>query len=274
MANKFELSKNQQRKKIKLLKKLKKDILKIEKQAKNYKLANLKIDFKKIASATAKATKFALPTILAGSIAYGLHANFIGKPFVLDDIKQPLMQEETISSKGDISIEQQYLNFSQENSIYYYSEWENEGESYSRNVYVYDLSDKNIKDFIPLKNELINTKALVDFFGEPKTIKTQKRKNITKEELLENAYLEAKIYSEIEEKYIYIKERVDLEFLSTLLFLLVEAIIISGTIFAGDRLNSLIEDIREMKKDFQHVDPYLLHKKLLIKKDTYERIVG
>lgn len=271
----IHLTRKQEEERKKLLKKLKKEIKKLEYQVKHNKLANINISLKRIIRIIFELSKAAFPYVLTATVIAGLFKIIgLGFPYYSEDkVKKYSHIMKDMDSLGNIRIEQQYDKFEETTELlYYYTKWiKEENEFYSRNVEVYKLKDITEEDILKLFEK--EDFKLSDIFGEPITNKKETSNNIKINEEENKDYLQAIIYIKDKNDYIIKKESVDDNVTASIIYSLITLIL--GLIISlkmSDSNYNLGGRLYDVDRNYPFIDKDEIIKKLEIKKNNYERL--
>lgn len=271
----IHLTRKQEEERKKLLKKLKKEIKKLEYQVKHNKLANINISLKRIIRIIFELSKAAFPYVLTATVIAGLFKIVgLGFPYYSEDkVKRYSHIMKDMDSLGNVRIEQQYDKFEEDtNFLYYYTKWiKEDNEFYSRNVEVYKLKDITEEDILKLfeKEDL----KLSDIFGKTITNKKETSNNIKINEEENKDYLQAIIYEKNKNDYIIKKESIDDNVAISLIYSLITLIL--GLIISlkmSDSNYDLSGRLYKVERNYPFIDKDEIIKKLELKKNNYERL--
>lgn len=261
----------------KLLHELKKEIEKLEKDIKNIRLINLKIEVIKNLKITLRFIQRIAPYIITASLtAGGFKLLGGGLPFYRDNFRNYLRTMTEVDNLGNVRYEQQYNDFeTADNTLYYCSKWhDNEDGFYSRNIEMYKIKELTEEDLINILTK--ENLDLSDILGEPISKKIETKNNILEEELEEKDYLQAVIYSKSDNDYIVCKETIKDNILMTLLYISATALFECFPFAIRDgglskfNYKMCVEDIKD---NYPSVDVQELTKKLEIKRSNYDRLI-
>ena len=278
MSNKkFKLTKEQIKQKKSLLSKMEKEIVILKKDIKYATFKSIKIKTKKGIKISLRIGQFIAPFILSAGLItlsfLALHFN----PFILEKRPNNLQIIKEFNSLGDIKYEQQYEKIeSYQNTISYVDAWKLEEDGlYTRNIKEYSVKDLSIEkiDKIVLNNDY---NSLEELLSDPPLVKTEKSNSINETEKNQKPYVLAKIYSEDDTDYTYIKES-GKDNLPQILFYTL-SIVFSEYICLKWRQSDygldIVEAISNINKKHKNIDVDELKRKLLIKKNNYDRLKG
>lgn len=261
----------------KLLHELKKEIEKLEKDIKNIRLINLKIEAIKNLKITLRFIQRIAPYIITASLtAGGFKLLGAGLPFYRDNFRNYLRTMTEVDNLGNVRYEQQYNDFeTADNTLYYCSKWhDNEDGFYSRNIEMYKIKELTEEDLINILTK--ENLELSDILGEPISKKIETKNNILEEELEEKDYLQAVIYSKSDNDYIVCKETIKDNILMTLLYISATALFECFPFAIRDgglskfNYKMFVEDIKD---NYPSVDVQELTKILEIKRSNYDRLI-
>lgn len=261
----------------KLLHELKKEIEKLEKDIKNIRLINLKIEAIKNLKITLRFIQRIAPYIITASLtAGGFKLLGGGLPFYRDNFRNYLRTMNEFDNLGNVRYEQQYNDFeNDDNTLYYCSKWQdNEDGFYSRNIEMYKIKELTEEDLINILTK--ENLELSDILGEPISKKIETKNNILEEELEEKDYLQAVIYSINDNDYIVYKETIVDNIVMTCLYILATALFECFPFAIRDgglskfNYKMCVEDIKD---NYPSVDVQELTKILEIKRSNYDRLI-
>lgn len=268
------LSEDLIRKKKKMMNDLAKEVNKDEKYVNHYNLYKAKLLALKNLKIIVETGKLLFPYVLAAGITTGGFMAVGKTPFYKDDCKQPLEIKKEFDSLGNIRIEQQYFEYENvKNTLFYYSKWDRVKDNiYSRYIYTYyvpEISEDKMMELIDG-----NLEDLYNFLGEPTNIGKETKVNLSLDEINSNELIEAVVYLKDENNYIVIKESSSSNVGYTMLWLLF--LMFTKSIASSIRKYSKYDyakSIEEIKSNTNPVDIDELKRKLIIKKDNYERLM-
>ena len=218
-------------------------------------IKNLKIG-SKICTATAP---YVLTTgIITGIFSWGYSS--YSTLFQDEEYIHPTQKTE-FDSKENITYEDPtYIN--QPIHVYCYSKWQkDEKDLYSRNVKIFTLNNNSIDRIIQLlENDVINQNLKLedveDILGSPISEKTEKKNNLTEEEINEQPFIKSIIYDYNKDELIYYKktiETIEKDIVPILLYITLVTFGISVTAhIRGDILRyNIHDDIEKIKDDYK-----------------------
>lgn len=266
----------------KLLIQMKKEIDTLEFDIKHSSLRNAKMGAIKNLKIYARALQLVAPYIVTAGIVAGGFALFGDIPFYPNDEMKAYSNIMTeFDNAGNIRKEQQYASFKDEDDytldsddglLYYYSKWEKMDDGlYSRVVQTYSIG-KTYEDIIKLfgKKDL----NLEDILGEPDSSITETKNNLTEEELQEEAFIQAIVYSEDEGDYIMRKQTVEENLWFSLAYIVLVGILdlIVRSVRRTYSSFDFSRCVNEIKSKYQPFDIDVAKKQLELKKDNYNRL--
>lgn len=265
------LTEKQRLEKEKKLLYLKKEIKELESQikygnAKIYALRGLKI--------LLRTGQLIAPFAVTAGITIGGFAAFGLTPFYRDKCKQKLQMMKELDSFGNIRYEQQYDEYeNSKNTISYYGKWKLfENNLYSRDIEVYSIEDITEETIMKLINEN-SICSLKEVFGEPILKKTETKNNLSDEELQGESFLQAVIFSEIEDDFIMVKESSANNIGFTVIWILTTLLSeLFPVLLREDSGFDYSYCIKEIKRKHPTIDVDVLTKKLEIKRSNYDRL--
>lgn len=275
-----KLTVKQIEKKKKLLIDLKSDIEKFEKDIKNSKRVNSKINSIRNFKISLRVMQLIAPyAVTVGIIVGGFKLIGFGLPFYRDEFKHKAYIQKQFDSIGNVSYEKEYdypLNRSEsksENIIKLYSSWkQQENGIYERSVKIYKLDDLNEEDVLKLFEK--ENPKLEDLLGKPAN-KIETTNKLTEEQINSKSYLEATMYSEDKNDFIIVNEVLSYDLITsgieagiiTIISLLIH-------FFWRKEISDfcLKKCIDEINEKHPNIDIDALRKKLEIKKLNYDRL--
>lgn len=257
----------------KLINGLKNEIIELENEIVTSKIQNKKNLRIKNFKLAGRITSFITPYILTAGIVIGITSYNGMTPFVFDNEKQYANVKRTFDSHGNIRCEQQYKEYDNKtNIINYCGKWEPIGNDfYKRNIEVYNIgkiSESSVAEILKKPNG-----SLKDYFGEPILTKVEKKNNVTSEQLEEDAFLQAIVYSESKADYIMVKESIKDNVLWSILVLIVT--LVAEVLPFRLTLNLLYKQNewgKSINNKYPVVDIHEKEKKLEIKKSNYNML--
>lgn len=280
MNKEQKLTVSQIHKKKKLLIDLKSDIEKLEKDIKDSKRVNSKINSIRNFKISLRVMQLIAPyAVTAGIIVGGFKLIGGGLPFYRDEFKYKAYITKQFDSIGNVSYEKEYdyplfrSESDPENIIKYYGKWkQREDGYYERTVEIYKLDDLKEEDVLKLfEKENLN---LQDLLGQP-TNKIETTNKLTEEQINAGFYLESIMYSKDKNDFIVVKEPLFDDLLTAGIEAAVIAIIslIIHFFWRKEVSDFSLEDcIDEIKEKHPDIDIEALRKKLEIKKSNYDRL--
>ena len=200
--------------------------------------------------------------------------SMVSIPFYRDKCHKNLWQKREIDSNGNKVVEEQYEEYKENSEISFVSKW----EKYNDEYYVRDITVYQIKS---LTNEEIERLvleqdiSLKEILGNPIMTKTEKKNNLSEEELNADGFIRAIIYNKNEETYKIVHETNRDNNLWTALWLI--ALMISNGMYSISTFNlrskdKMIERYNQLVDEFEALDEDELRKRLAIRKETLERL--
>lgn len=253
-----------------LLISLEKDLKKFEYKLNHKTLEKIKSKINKHIKISICKGRIIAPFAIALGITLGGSMIIGHTPFYIDKEKNNLKIMEEISSTGNIRYEEQYEPFENtDNTITFYDYWhESDNHMFSRNIKIYNIGSidkEKIEKILKNKNE-----DLESLFGSPVINKTEIKDYISFTENFQ--YLEAKIYSEENNKTLYINQQISTNIIETVLWLLITFILEVLVLSFRDVFPINYKEIKEKieKNDINYLNN--LEKKFEIRKSNYERL--
>lgn len=264
----IELNHEQMNKQKRMLFKLKFDLDKLYFNINHTKLSNIKCNIKKNIEMTLCKCRLVAPYLISLGITFGSFSIAGFTPFLLDDEKNNLKIMKEIDNNGNIRYETQYSEFeNMNNTITYYSNWYKKNNMYARNIKVYNIGDLSENNILRIINSDYNN--LDDIFGNPIIDRTELKENVDD---INDSYVQARIYSEDIDDYIFLKQPMNNNVVETIIWLfitlIIELFIISSREYNYKKIkNSIIK-----KYSMEFYDNLL--KKIEIRKNNYERLIN
>ena len=270
------IEKQRLKKKKKMILEIKKEIQKLEYDIKHAKISNLKINMLRGLKISLRVGQLISPYIVSASITWGVFSALGTTPFITDEYKKSLERKEEINSFGNIKYEEQYDGFeSAKGTITYVGMWNKQDDGfYSREIKTY--STENVeKDIIEKIINDIDINSLEDIFGNNVSYKKQIQNNLTDEEIQTQPYLEAIIYSTLDDDFIVVKEELVKNSFYTLLWIFVTILAEIATLFVRKEISSFDfkNCVKKIKEKHPLIDEEELVKKLEIKRDNYNMLM-
>ncbi len=259
----------------KLLLQMKKEIKQLENEIKYSKLTNLKIKTVRNLKISARAMQLVAPYVLTAGILAGGFKLLGACPFYRDIHQQNLNTMKEIDSLGNIRYEEQYDDFtSSSNMLHFYGKWEkSENGFYTRTVEKYELEKLTEEEIIALfEKERITLRELL---GAPISSIQESDNSITEEEIEEENYFQAIIYSENKEDYILVRESSSDNFVESLLYILLTVLCEFLPLAFRSEVSSFDfgNCVSAIKEKHRPIDIPVLIKKLEIKRENYNRLM-
>lgn len=266
---------NLEKDKNRLLSQMEKEIKELKCKIENSTKANFKTRVLRGLNYTYYVGRLVAPYVVSAGIVFSIFAALKITPFIRDNRQMELEIKKEIDSNNRIKIEEKYEEFDDTTAtLTYVSNWKKEDDNYYKRViktYRINIEDEE------LITKLVNDKnvtTIEDVLGKPISTKYESKNNLTEEEINEEPYLNAIIYSKDSEKYLTVKESAYNNLLLTIAYIFaalsVECII---KYFRGEYSHF---DFYSKIYDVKHIHPLLdreeLEKELKIKTDNYKRI--
>ncbi len=218
--------------------------------------------------------KMIIPFALITGISLSGFSLFISVPFYRDSKRKDLWYKKEFDSLGNKVIEEQYEEYNNVGEVSFVSKWEKYDDTYySRTITTYpvkSLTEEELERFI-MSEEVSLAKVL----GNPIATKTEKKNNITEEEINKGAFLRATVYNRSDEDYILIKETKQENITTTVSFIISTflADLICGIMLSGGKIaDNRKKKIAALEDEYEEIDIDSLERKLQIRKDTYDRL--
>lgn len=271
----YDLNKDLSKKKNDLLYEMKKEIDTLQNNHDHSVLVNSKIVLIRSLKIISYLLKRFYPYLITAGVSFMIMKSVNKAPFINDDIKRNLEIKKQFDSMGNVRYETQYQPYDSDNIIKVYSKWTlGEDGFYTREVKSYYAFKFNIDQIEEIVENNKTTVGMV--LGEPYVIQTEKKNNITYDELMSDAYVEAIIYSVDENEYIIVREKGIEDAKAIMLWLFINIFIdiaIRELINKKRNLETLDELICKLKIKYPFVDYGELEKIIEIKKENYKRLV-
>ena len=258
-----------------LVNKLSEDIKELEGKLETVNKDNLKLSAIRNIRIFGRFIQMVAPYLVAAALVFTAQSFLIDIPFYQENIKSYKNYMVNLDSKGVISYQDKYEDFDGTSEITIYSKWEKEDdEFYSRTIRNYSLRDYSIDEVKQFINK--DTVTVEDILGEPKKEIKEHKNILTEEELNNNGYMEAVKYYEDTDDFIIIQQEAGLNVVLTILYLLITfGCEIGVAKFRYDVSDfSFSSKVNAIKRKYPKIDRKLLEKKLNIKRQTYNRLVG
>jgi len=274
LAKQKRLAERQRLEKKKILVQITDEIQKLQYEIAHVKAKNTKIYLLRNLNISLRFMQMIAPYVLTASITFGIFAALGDIPFYRNDIKKKLETKKELDSLGSIHYYRQYNYFDNANAtLTYTSKWYKGNDGlYARTIKTYSLDDISEETITKILSDMDNA-SLEDIFGSPIDVMQESKNNLTKEELNENDYLQAVMYDEDANDYIYVKQSTDNNILFTVLWIFLTAF--AELVPAGIRQSSSFDFdtcVAKIKEKYPVVDVKMLKKKLEIKQDNYDRL--
>ena len=267
-------------KKKKLLLQLSNEVKEIELKIKYNKFINMNIIMVKYFKIILKLVQLICPYVLSISILAVIPKMFgFGVPIFEDNVMKKLGRIKGIDNLGNIRYEELYGDYFERenfkickniNTITLYNKWNKINDNLDeRTVIKYNLNDLKEEDIINLLNDPLYLESIL---GSPIMTFTEKRNSIN--ELDNKEYVEAIMYSVVDDKIIYTKESVDFNLVISLIYILLSIISSAITFKIRECYSdfSIFDEIDDINNKYKKQDLEVLIKKLEIRKDNYNRL--
>ena len=248
---------------------LEKEIKILESTLKHPKLAKTKNKAIKNLKILGTTGKFLAPYVLVAGLTVAGFAKMVSTPFVKDKYHENLNIRQEFDSFGNYISKEQYTPFkSDDSTLIYTSRWTLEDGIYSRTIESYDINSLDVE-------RLIDAVTKGDFsikpLGEPKSKRVEKKKNLSDENNIDS--LKAIIYSVDEDKFIVKEQTADQNIQETFLWFLV-TLFFEYLLKLADGRIPIGKKLKMIASKYQDTDLVLASKKLQLKKENYNRLVG
>ena len=212
-----------------------------------------------------------IPYIVATGLTLTLFTIFAKTPFYQDLIKNYLEERKEFDSLGNSKYEELYENEDEKSTLTYKTKWlKKENGLYERTLKTYqikDLDETKIKEIV--QNKEIN--SLEEVFGKPIMISTEIEPNLAQEQLKEDSYLQAIIYLENKDKFVYVKESILENAIGAILIYLAIIALIKASQQSKSKFN-YDEIMMQINQEYPDIPVSELEKKLVIKKANYQKL--
>ena len=197
-------------------------------------------------------------------------------PFFPDNIHQNNCYMMNLDSNGVIKYQHQYKSFDSDNSkLKIYGKWEEDKDGfYSRTISTYSINDLTVDKIKELLEKDVLT--VEDIFGETSSSYKEYKNILTEEELNSNGYMEATKYYEDEDDYIIVIQDVMLNIVCSCLYIAAVLTLALGVAKFREDFSSFdyYECVEKIKEKYGKIDREELETKLLIKKNSLNRLIG
>ncbi len=258
-----------------LLQQMEKEIESLEKEIKQQKLRNLKINSVKNLKITARVLQLIAPYVVSASIVTWFFFSNGIIPFHRDkrEIYSRVMTE--FDNLGNIRYEQQYADFDDQNNVFkFYSQWQLQADGfYTRTIKTYNIEEKTYEELRELFNK--ENLTLEDFLGKPILTIKETKNNLTDDELNKEPFMQAIIYNVDENDFIIQEESFAEDMYSTIGYFF----LLGGVEFVLRFLRSEFSSfnfrkyVERVKDNYQLADTQELTHKLEIRRDNYNRLM-
>ncbi len=272
--NKQELQKMQKQQKF--LEQMERDIKKMEFELKHQNIVNAKRKTIRNLKISVRALQLVAPYVLIAGVTFGGFAQLNITPFYNgDEWEVPAQIMTEFDTLGNERYEKKYSSFGKSNTLYYYTKWkQNSDGTYSRMIETYPIKEKTYEEMVELlQQENVN---LEEILGESEEEPIEEiKKTLTEEELQEEAFIKAVVYSEDEDDYIICREDISLNIAETILYVVITAIgeyiaIKTRKKFSSFNFSECVDHIREQNP---LTDNESVAKKLELKRENYNRMI-
>ena len=253
---------------------LEKELKELENEVDEAKKKNAKNDTIRRLKISLRTGQLIAPYLLVASITFSLFSYVDLMPFVRDDQKCYLKAKKVFDSLGNIRYENQYKSFNEQyGSISYIGKWNKYDDTfYSREVKTYNIKKADEETI----NKIVNDNdidALESIFSSPES-SFQVSNNLTEEDLNNEPYIEATLYSTKENDFITIKEPVgdNIAFTFTWIIITLFSEVIPYAL--RDKISHFNYDncVYMLKQKYPIADINELTRKLEIAKSNYNRL--
>lgn len=255
----------------KILSNIKHDIKSIQFKLNHKSLENIKKEITRRGKITFCKGRLLAPYLIALGISFGSFSIFGATPFILDKKKNYEKTMKEIDASDHIRVITQYDDFeTNENVITLYQKWyKNANNTYSRDIKIYRLNDMSESKIIELLNGNINN--IEELLGSPISTKVENFNNLEPKEIDRESYLQARIYSEDENNYIYVNQPVSKNVGETFGWLFTLIVLESIALcYRGLSSFDYKKQIRRINSIYSQDSIDLLEKRLKIKEKVYQ----
>lgn len=267
----MDLTKEQLKKRKQMILNLKKEIKTLESTLKNPKLAKTKNQAIKNLKLLETTGKFLAPYVLVAGLTVTSFVKMESTPFIRDQHHENLNIRQEYDSFGNYTSKEQYTPFKSSDSILIYtSKWTLKDGVYSRIVDSYDISSLNAETLLDAVTK--SDFSIKEILGEPKTRRVENRTSLSDENNSES--LKAIIYSVDEDSFILKEQSADENVKETFLWFLV-TLFFEYLVKLFDGRTPIVKKLKIVaSKYYQDEDLVLAYKKLQLKRENYNRLVG
>lgn len=192
-------------------------------------------------------------------------------PFVQDKTKIYAYQKHTIDSNDNERIESQYCEYRDEhNTVTYVGKWQkdNRGKYYRiKKVFTVDNFDDMLLNLV---KEDASLQDIEKFTKDEGLERREETSNLTMDEYNAKPYITATIYDRSKDEYRVVKESATVNGFLTVLWLAFNSYLLFFVNGSRQTYRKYSDEIYENNSEIRKFQ--LLKSKLMIKKDTYERI--
>lgn len=271
----MNLDKKQNKKKIKMLKDMKKEIENLENEISfcdynNRKLKNIR-NYKK----SLKLARLILPYLIFPSFLFNVLSDLDSTPFIRNDIKIEKHIKTEEDSLGNICYESKYDYYEDcTDTLTYYSKWKKYDES--KNLYIRDVKEYKIEDLnFEEATELLKDKniTLDELFDCTDEYKQEFQANLSDEELEKDFIIKLTTYSKDENDYIKERESFTKNFFDSILWA-IGSISVDVLLYMilNKRDTDILNSIKTLETIYPDIDIEDLQRTLEIKKSNYKRL--
>ena len=272
--NKIELSMEQKEKKKQMLLDMKKELENLEYQKEHFKTLNIEICMLRIMKILLQSFKRLSPYIMTSIISFMIFKYFNHTPFIKDEIEKKLAIQKEFDSMRNIRYEMQYDDFvNNENRIEVFSSWKKTNDNfYEREIKVYYVNSISVERIEKIVDS--NYVSLDSIFGVPDLIKTEKRNDLSEEEINSLPSVKGIVYLKSNET-IQMKESDINNTGSTIAWILLNLLIdgFLSKLIVKPSFKTLMENIKKINDENPIIDKDELEKLIKLKQDNYNRLV-
>lgn len=274
MNNKSVLNKKQELKRIKMILEITNEIKKLENDIKKSKKNNIKATLLRSLMIFFRFQELIAPYVACLGISLGIFHLGGESPFVLNDVKVNLERKKEFDSLGNIRYEEMYDIFDEKGiTVDYFGKWEKKDDIfYQREIKKYLLNQIDEDKVMEAINN--NDVDLDSLLGVPESVKTEIKNNLTNEEIMSDAYLQAVLYDKTDD-FIVIQENIERNVFMGFLCLISSLSLMIIPAYLRGKFSSFdfYACVRQINEKYPNVDKEQLIKKLELTKSNYDRLM-
>ncbi len=257
----------------KFMRKLRREIKNLEFQINHENICNFKNNTIKNLKITGNCLRLAAPFVLSiGIVISGFAILLNDVMFRFDDTKDFMKIEKSFDNRGNIAIYEQYKPFEHSNQLFSYSKWQDMGTGFfERTIRTYQIPHWTYEELINLIYQ--DNLDLESVFGNPVDIRYERRNNLSKEELQEEAFINVLIYDTDKNQVVVRKQTASENYSLTVMQILIIILLeIFATIWRDKSSYDFKKELKKIKKRYQDINVDDLQLKLFIKKNNYSNL--